>query len=1019
MPSSPTGFTTKQKFNGGLVHRNAASAPGSPEEGEAYWNTTAKALEIFDGTSFLTIGPGGGGVNVTGLTGLFTTFNFNTNLTPTDAGSGVCQVDASGGGGTPNHNDTLSIQGGTGGEYFHFTSAQHTNLLALLGGGDTSLHVHDIYTLADGTRPFTGNQSFGGNEIVDFLVENLASDPTFTMDDEGRVIWRTDLKKFRKNDGTQWDDLIPPGGGSIPIASDSEDGLMSMEDRIKLDSIEAMARTYPVFGATLEYSIIPDLLDITGLLEGRTLTDTTQNLTFATAATRDLDITLGDDAGGTKISVKDSGGAEVALINSNGTISGTAIFGSSATLSGNIQLTAGGSIVTTADGDITLSPDGTGIVVTTKDLSIPNLTASGDITLTAGGTITTTSNGNITLAPNGTGSIQTSALIQASVGTELRLWAQPGENAEIRMGDAAGATKFSWKDSGGAEQGSYNSDGLLKIISLDSLGGSGTGIKVLDILEANAASVLRLKAASGQNVDVTLGDAAGSQVLNIKDSGGTVQGTWDSDGKLSTVGLSSLSGDLVLHSQLISATGTALRLKALAGQNIELTMGDTGGVQTTAWKDSAGATVSDLNSDGTLRIVGLNSLGGSGLTLLDELISGAGTAARLTAATGQNVDVKVGDQSGVNFFRVLDSTGAVVSTINSNGAGTFNGIALFGSSSISVSGAGGGIISSTGVNVTINPGTGGVIQARKNINLDASSITTTGNEDLNLSPGGLGLVLANRPLQTTGGHDITSTGDVRATGDIELIGGTGNITSSSGGNVNIAPDGAGLAQYNGVELVVTTDSRLSDARTPTGAASGGLSGTYPSPSVNGMTGGVLSNDTAHGSRGGGSQHSLATTSVNGFMSASDKTKLDGFGTDQGKSLVSAKGAGGLSTSTALIPFTTEEWDIDGDFAGSTFTAPAAGKYLVTALFALLATNSGGTTIDATFNLEKNAAAFKTWKWEQSPGVAGWSIWREARSMTIVVDLAASDTIRWTGSRTVASTSVTLEAESYFQVTRLG
>ena len=39
--------------------------------------------------------------------------------------------------------------------------------------------------------------------------------------------------------------------------------------------------------------------------------------------------------------------------------------------------------------------------------------------------------------------------------------------------------------------------------------------------------------------------------------------------------------------------------------------------------------------------------------------------------------------------------------------------------------------------------------------------------------------------------------------------------------------------------------------------------------------GVLASDTQHGSRGGGTQHSAATTSVAGFLSSTDKTKLDG------------------------------------------------------------------------------------------------------------------------------------------------
>jgi hypothetical protein len=40
--------------------------------------------------------------------------------------------------------------------------------------------------------------------------------------------------------------------------------------------------------------------------------------------------------------------------------------------------------------------------------------------------------------------------------------------------------------------------------------------------------------------------------------------------------------------------------------------------------------------------------------------------------------------------------------------------------------------------------------------------------------------------------------------------------------------------------------------------------------------GVLATDAQHGSRGGGTQHDIVTTGINGFMSAADKTKLDGI-----------------------------------------------------------------------------------------------------------------------------------------------
>jgi hypothetical protein len=51
--------------------------------------------------------------------------------------------------------------------------------------------------------------------------------------------------------------------------------------------------------------------------------------------------------------------------------------------------------------------------------------------------------------------------------------------------------------------------------------------------------------------------------------------------------------------------------------------------------------------------------------------------------------------------------------------------------------------------------------------------------------------------------------------------------------------------------------------------------------------GVLASDAQHGTRGGGTQHSAATTSIAGFMSAADKVKLDGLS------------ASGVATSRAL------------------------------------------------------------------------------------------------------------------------
>ena len=42
--------------------------------------------------------------------------------------------------------------------------------------------------------------------------------------------------------------------------------------------------------------------------------------------------------------------------------------------------------------------------------------------------------------------------------------------------------------------------------------------------------------------------------------------------------------------------------------------------------------------------------------------------------------------------------------------------------------------------------------------------------------------------------------------------------------------------------------------------------------------GVLASDAQHGTRGGGTQHAVATTNANGFMSSTDKTRIDSIQT---------------------------------------------------------------------------------------------------------------------------------------------
>ena len=116
---------------------------------------------------------------------------------------------------------------------------------------------------------------------------------------------------------------------------------------------------------------------------------------------------------------------------------------------------------------------------------------------------------------------------------------------------------------------------------------------------------------------------------------------------------------------------------------------------------------------------------------------------------------------------------------------------------------------------------------------------------------------------------------------------------------------------------------------------------------------------AHGNQPGGSLHALATTSTAGFMSPSDKDKLDNLSSG-GVTTTDAKMTVELTNDQLIngdntfnkINFDDEQFDpsLSFDTATSTYTVPITGFYLITASASADATGA---------NVTKQLAIFKS------------------------------------------------------------
>jgi hypothetical protein len=170
-------------------------------------------------------------------------------------------------------------------------------------------------------------------------------------------------------------------------------------------------------------------------------------------------------------------------------------------------------------------------------------------------------------------------------------------------------------------------------------------------------------------------------------------------------------------------------------------------------------------------------------------------------------------------------------------------------------------VRSGGLTLPLGGGGGGVADG------DKGDITVSGGGAVwTVDPGAITLgKLASMPTDSFLGRDTAGTGAP------EVM-----TPAQARGILNVA-DGA---------TANATDAALRDRATHTGTQAAatitGLAAVATSGSASDLGSGTLPaarfSDAAHGSRAGGSLHADATTSVSGFMSGADKTKLNGIAT---------------------------------------------------------------------------------------------------------------------------------------------